>query len=77
MTTVLIGVLLKILLPPFKAPQNHPRTIEIRIKSANWLPPGSSTIFFIRDMMGTNEMKNKIPISTLNRVINMTGKDII
>jgi hypothetical protein len=29
------------------------------------------------DMMGTSEMKNKIPISTLNRVINMTGKDII
>jgi hypothetical protein len=53
----------------------HPRTIEINRKSATLMPMGNSLIFFTNAIIGTYEIKNNIPISTLNKVNSITGND--
>jgi hypothetical protein len=73
-TTKFKGELMKILFFSLKTLTPHPRRMEIRSKSANWLPAGYWTIFFITDMTGTIKMKNKIPTSTLKMVTIITGK---
>jgi hypothetical protein len=47
--------------------------IAINRKSAKLCPPGNSATFFISAIIGTEVIKKRMPISTLNNVINIIG----
>jgi hypothetical protein len=72
--TKLRGDFLKKPSPIFLPLKNHPKTMNI-IRRSTILSGNCLLIFIISDMMGTIEIKNRSPVSKLNKVTNMTGKE--